>query len=94
MAIENKRMFQLVDTAPLWASNNPVLGDGEFSKESDTGAVKIGDGTTQYNSLAVVAVVGAGIDYLSDVDTTTSPPNDGDVLTFNTSSGKWIPQAP
>lgn len=41
------------DTAANWASINPVLGLGEEGWERDTGVVKIGDGSTPYNSLPV-----------------------------------------
>lgn len=40
------------DTAANWASTNPVLGQGEPGFETDTGGFKIGDGTTNWNSLA------------------------------------------
>lgn len=46
------RMFQRRDTAANWTSANPVLGDGEWGKETDTGRVKMGDGATAWNSLA------------------------------------------
>lgn len=39
------------DTAANWTANNPVLLDGEWGKETDTGRVKIGDGSTAWNSL-------------------------------------------
>jgi uncharacterized repeat protein (TIGR02059 family) len=39
------------DTAANWASNNPVLAQGEPSLETDTGIEKIGDGVTAYNDL-------------------------------------------
>lgn len=34
------------DTAANWASTNPVLSAGEFGLETDTGKLKIGDGTS------------------------------------------------
>jgi hypothetical protein len=34
------------------------------------------------------------LENLSDVDTTSSPPSDGDVLTWDTGSGLWIPATP
>ncbi len=39
-------------TAATWASVNPVLAAGEPGLESDTGKMKLGDGTTAWNSLA------------------------------------------
>lgn len=40
------------DTAANFTSKNPVLGAGEPAYETDTKKLKIGDGTTAYNSLA------------------------------------------
>lgn len=45
--------FQLRrDTAANWTSNDPTLAAGEFGYETDTGYLKIGDGTTAWTSLA------------------------------------------
>lgn len=38
-----------------WTSNNPILSVGEFGYETDTRLFKIGDGTTNWNSLAYSA---------------------------------------
>src|ERR1700752_3609232 len=38
-------------TASFWASLNPVLYDGQWGVELDTGKVKLGDGTTAWNAL-------------------------------------------
>lgn len=43
------------DTAADWTSNNPTLAAGEVGWESDTGATKIGDGTTAWTSLGYVS---------------------------------------
>jgi hypothetical protein len=40
------------DTATNWSLKNPVLVAGEIAFETDTKKVKIGDGTTAWNSLA------------------------------------------
>jgi hypothetical protein len=40
------------DTAANWTAENPTLLAGEIGIESDTGKIKIGDGTTAWNSLA------------------------------------------
>jgi len=40
------------DTSANWTSTNSVLHQGEPGFETDTGAFKIGDGTTAWNSLA------------------------------------------
>jgi hypothetical protein len=39
-------------TAATWTSTNPTLGAGEQGLETDTGKVKIGNGTTAWTSLA------------------------------------------
>jgi hypothetical protein len=45
------RMQQRRGTAQQWASANPVLAPGEMGEETDTGVVKFGDGSTNWNSL-------------------------------------------
>jgi hypothetical protein len=47
------------DTAANWASANPILSQGEPAFEIDTGREKIGDGVTEWNSLAY-KVAGSG----------------------------------
>lgn len=42
------------DTAANLATSNPVLLAGQWSKETDTGIIKCGDGTTVYNDLLAV----------------------------------------
>jgi hypothetical protein len=37
--------------AASWAANNPVLPIGQVAVESDTGRIKVGDGSTAYTSL-------------------------------------------
>jgi len=39
------------DTSTNWSTNNPVPKAGEWCFETDTGIVKMGDGSTAYNSL-------------------------------------------
>ena len=39
-------------TASQWTSTNPTLAAGEWGYETDTGKVKIGNGSTAWNSLA------------------------------------------
>lgn len=51
MSTEYKRTLQRRDTAANWTANNPVLGDGEFGFEKDTKKFKIGDGSTDWNTL-------------------------------------------
>lgn len=39
------------DTAGNWTSNNPTPAQGEWCYETDTGYIKIGDGSTAWTSL-------------------------------------------
>lgn len=43
------------DSSSNWTSVNPTLSAGEFGFETDTGAVKIGDGSTTWTSLGYVS---------------------------------------
>lgn len=45
------RFLQRRATAAQWAAKNPVLGDGEFGIEKDTGIIKVGDGVTSWTLL-------------------------------------------
>lgn len=56
--IEYYRLIQRRDTAANWTSANPTLEAGEWGYETDTKQVKMGDGTTAWNSLPYFA--GAG----------------------------------
>lgn len=49
---ETRVNMQVVKTAAQWVSSNPVLAEGVFGVESDTMKFKIGDGVTQWNTLA------------------------------------------
>lgn len=46
-----KRVQLRHDTSTNWTSANPLLLAGEFAYETNTGRVKVGDGTTRWNSL-------------------------------------------
>ena len=43
------------DSASDWTSANPTLSAGEMGYEQDTSKMKVGDGTTVWNSLAYFA---------------------------------------
>lgn len=51
----NVQMQQRRDTAAGWTSANPTLLNGELGFETDSKKVKIGDGSTAWNSLAYYA---------------------------------------
>lgn len=46
------------DTAANWTSSNPVLADGEIGWERDTNQFKVGNGTTDWNSLSYGGIKG------------------------------------
>ena len=48
------------DTLVNFTSKNPILAEGELAYETDTKKLKIGDGTTVYNSLAYFTTGGGG----------------------------------
>jgi hypothetical protein len=56
-------------TAAQWTSSNPTLASGEWGYETDTGKVKIGNGSTAWNSLAYT---GAGDVTLTGTETLTN----------------------
>jgi len=45
------------DSAANWASANPTLAAGEVGVETDTFLIKVGDGSTAWNSLAYVSEI-------------------------------------
>lgn len=57
------------DTAANWTSANPTLAQGELGAETDTSKIKIGDGSTVWNSLGYLVDTGA---YASYSDTTAN----------------------
>lgn len=79
------------DTAANWTSVNPVLASGEIGFITDTNKLKIGNGSTAFNSLSFFNgnLTGSVLDDLSDV-TITSATN-GDFLRWNGTA--WINDA-
>ena len=53
MASNNVRATLILrnDLATNWETRNPVLAQGELGAEIDTGLLKLGDGTTNFNNL-------------------------------------------
>ena len=57
-----KTTFQLKrGNSADWQSINPVLRVGEPGFEMDTGRLKIGDGSTEWNALKYVGECGSGV---------------------------------
>ena len=44
-------------TAYEWNTQNPVLVRGQLVYESDTGAMKVGDGVNRYNDLRYAGLI-------------------------------------
>ena len=43
------------DTSNNWSSNNPILSSGEIGYETDTRKIKVGNGSSAWNSLQYIA---------------------------------------
>lgn len=67
------------DTSANWASTNPVLSLGEPGYTTDTKILKIGDGSTAWNSLPAFGPTPTGIGALEfdDLSAAPSPPAAG-----------------
>ena len=70
-------------TASQWTSTDPTLASGEWGFETDTGKVKIGDGTTAWTSLAYI---GAGDVTLTGTQTLTNKTLTAPIITIATNA--------
>lgn len=76
------------DTASNWSTNNPTPASGEPCFETDTGKLKIGDGTTAYNDLAYQGEEGGSTpDNMVTTDTIQTITG---VKTFNPKTGRTV----
>lgn len=95
MAVVTQFQFRR-GTASQWTSANPTLGAGEPGFETDTGKLKIGDGSTAWNSLAYATgsvAVGSITGLGSGVSTwlaTPSSANLASAVTDETGSGSLV----
>lgn len=71
--------------ASEWSSHNPTLSSGEFGLETDTNKIKIGDGTTVWDSLNYLMPFNLG-DLL---DVSQNNPNNDDVLIYDSANTTW-----
>jgi hypothetical protein len=64
--------------AATWASSNPILSSGELGFETDTSKLKVGDGSTAWNSLSyfydqsALSQSGASATYLSIISASST----------------------
>lgn len=79
------------DTSTNWTSTNPTLSQGEAGYETDTGYLKVGDGTTAWTSLGYFTP-NMSIEGLNDVNAMV--PTDGQVLTWDNTNSRWDTATP
>jgi len=74
-------------SSSLWASQNPILAQGELGLDLTSSRFKIGDGIKTWN---VLPYTDQGlISNLYDVQISTSP-IDGSVLVYQSNINKWV----
>jgi hypothetical protein len=67
--------------AANWTSTNPVLAIAEFGYETDTGKIKLGDGSTAWSALGYFAPTAPPASYT--ITPNPSSVDEGNTLTFN-----------
>ena len=95
------------DDAATWTSTNPTLYEGEIGIETDTGKIKIGDGTTTWTGLGYFSGVTSGtaggdlsgtypnptVDGLQGRAVASTAPTDGQALIWNNTLSRWEPSS-
>lgn len=76
------------DTAANWTSNNPTLAAGEPGFETDTGRVKIGDGSLAWTSLEYL-FIGGSSGNMSNMEVKTAGTSWSVPATLQRTGGKW-----
>lgn len=56
------------DSSTNWQTVNPILANGEFGKETDTGKIKNGDGVTPWNELGYSGGGDAGMQVFTSLE--------------------------
>jgi microcystin-dependent protein len=79
--------------AASWIAKNPILAKGEPGFELDTFKMKIGDGVTAWTSLPYQNGLGVTGNLQNLTDVTLTSLATGDVLSYNSTSGKWVNNA-
>jgi hypothetical protein len=84
-----RRILIRRDTAAAWTAANPTLASGELGGETDTGKLKLGNGSTAWNSLAYqggVTSVNGNTGVVTGLAPTVSPTFTGTVVLPATTS--------
>ena len=84
-----RRILIRRDTAANWTAANPTLASGELGGETDTGKLKLGNGSTAWNSLAYqggVTSVNGNTGVVTGLATTAAPTFTGTVVLPSTTS--------
>ena len=84
-----RRILIRRDTAAAWTASNPTLASGELGGETDTGKLKLGNGSTAWNSLAYqggVTSVNGNTGVVTGLATTAGPTFTGTVVLPSTTS--------
>ncbi len=82
-------------TASQWTTANPTLAAGEIGLETDTGKIKLGDGSTSWTSLAYRDFSASLAQTTIDFSATTDPaaPSSGHLLMYaKTIAGRVMPK--
>lgn len=90
--------FTFSSTAP----SSPAPGDEWLHSTTGIKYTYVDDGSSQQwvaiETESSISTGGSGgattLDGLTDVDTSTTPPANGDVLSWNSASSQWVPTAP
>jgi hypothetical protein len=85
-----QRIQLRLDTAENWTSVNPILAQGEAGYEIDTNLLKIGDGSTAWNSLSYFGGGGGGGS--PDLESVLTEGNDGGALQIKNIADPTDPQ--
>jgi hypothetical protein len=72
-------------TAAEWTSGDPTLAVGEMGVETDTGKIKVGDGSTAWTSLGYTT---PNLNVSDIADVTISSLSSGETLTWN--GAAWV----
>lgn len=84
-----RRILIRRDTAANWTTANPTLASGELGGETDTGKLKLGNGSTAWNSLAYqggVTSINGNTGVVTGLAPTAGPTFTGTVVLPSTTS--------